>query len=207
MRYLIAFMFSLTAHAACDFPVPNFKIAASAKSGVAKSTFTALMNELDSVWKPVFASKGCRFVLHRNWIDGTVNAQAWQDYGASGLECHVEMFGGLARYPGMDKRALRLVALHEIGHHLGGFPFYAGDNMSCEGQADYFAGAQYNSAAAALGLSKVFADLEGSPIPWRPGPALPTVRRTDCSHPAAQCRLVTYDAGRLHRVRPGCWYR
>lgn len=192
----------------CDFPVPAYRISEFVTSGISKSTFNALMNEIEQVYTPIFKKYGCTFVLHRSWSDGTVNAQAWQE-GIRGLnlECHVEMFGGLARYPGMSKGAMRKVALHEIGHHLGGVPFYPGENLSCEGQADYYAGAVYHSPASDLRLTGVLADLEGVTKPWRPGPTLPAVRSTFCSHPDPQCRLFSYDNGRLGKPRPLCWYK
>lgn len=50
------------------------------------------------------------------------------------------MYGGLARRPEVTKDGFVLVICHELGHHLGGFPFYSGGDWAAnEGQADYFA--------------------------------------------------------------------
>ena len=49
------------------------------------------------------------------------------------------MFGGLARHPEMTREGFLLVACHEIGHHLGGYPRFAADTWaSVEGEADYY---------------------------------------------------------------------
>lgn len=186
----------------CDFPVPDFQISPSSKTGISRAAFERVLNDVERSYRPVFERAGCPLVVHRSWKDGMVNAQAWR----SGGECHIEMFGGLARYPGMTQAAFKTVALHEIGHHLAGEPLYRGTVMACEGQADIFAGSSYPSATGALALSRALASLSGEPRPSRPVPALPSVSRTYCPHPAAACRLLTYDAGRLGLARPRCWY-
>lgn len=205
---LLTLSLSAFADGICDFPVPAYQINELAFTGISKPVFDGLMDEVETAYAPVFRQNGCRFVLHRSWNNGTVNAQAWQT-GIPGinLDCHVEMFGGFARYPGMTKGAMRKVALHEIGHHLGGYPFYPGESLSCEGQADYFAGAVHHSPESDLNLASLLARLSGETKPWRPGPGLPQARVTDCSHPAAQCRLNTLDAGRLNQSRSRCWFR
>jgi hypothetical protein len=56
-------------------------------------------------------------------------------------EYMINVYGGMARAPGMTKDAMALVLCHELGHHIGGAPkttLYEGW-PSAEGQADYFA--------------------------------------------------------------------
>lgn len=63
----------------------------------------------------------------------------------------VQVTGGLARRPELSQDAFTLVVCHELGHHLGGFPFAASTPIPIpiespmlevwaanEGQADYF---------------------------------------------------------------------
>lgn len=201
--FLFVTQYSSAHQSLCDFPVPAYTIGQATASGITHTSFDTLMNEIEHAYAPIFKKHGCTFVLHRSWSDDTVNAQAWIE----GSECHVEMFGGLARFPGITKGAMRKVVLHEIGHHLGGAPYYQGEDLSCEGQADLYSGAVYHSAASDLRLTEVLSVLNEEPKPTRPGPRLTAVRSTYCSHPHAQCRLNTYDAGRLGKPRPTCWFK
>ena len=52
------------------------------------------------------------------------------------------MYGGIARHPDVTYEGEALIACHEMGHHLGGAPKFAGFGNSWaadEGGADYFA--------------------------------------------------------------------
>ncbi len=115
---------------------PNDKAA----SGISEEEFDDIMDKLETIYTPIFEEEYNRkFQIVRKWTDGTVNAYANQ----SGKTSQIHMFGGLARYRGMNKIGMAMVACHEIGHHLGGkpkvarflFPSWAAN----EGQSDYFA--------------------------------------------------------------------
>lgn len=115
---------------------PNDKAA----SGITKVEFDDIMDKLEAIYKPIFEDVYNRkFQIVRKWDDGTVNAYANQ----SGKTSYINMFGGLARFNGMNKIGMAMVACHEIGHHLGGkpkvtrflFPSWAAN----EGQSDLFA--------------------------------------------------------------------
>jgi hypothetical protein len=212
MRVLFIYAFLVScvpvfAGEVCDFPGRGTYISEAAASGISKAEFERVMDQVDAVYKPIFSKWGCQFRLIRSWSDSEANAQAWRE----GNVCYVEMFGGLARYPGMTAAGMMLVAMHEIGHHMGGSPYYTGSSMSVEGQADYFATLygmpqmQKPSRAASFVLASTLARLAGEPKPWRPGPYLKPVSKTLQSHPPAQCRLRTYDSGRLRAGRPSCW--
>ncbi len=213
---LLAWFFASLARAQCEFPVPDFKVYEFMNSGISHAQFDTIMDRVEARYAATFRRLGVRFVLHRSWADSTVNAQAWCDgsnsAGCAGGTCHIEMFGGLARYSGMTPNGMALIAGHEIGHCLGGYPFYPQSNMAVEGQADYYGTA---IALPRLGLgpknaSRVVADtlasLSGEPKTSLPGPYLQPVSHTYAGHPAAQCRRVTYEAGRVHNLRPNCWY-
>jgi hypothetical protein len=207
--FILLFSTQVFADGLCDWPDPGFKIQEATATGIDKTAYTQVLNQIETKYSKVFSRLGYGFKLHRSWSDGTVNAQAWW----TGNTCNVEIFGGLARWPGISAAAVRQVALHEIGHCLGGAPYYSGESMSCEGQADYYStsiGCQtlgVGCKTSSLNLARALASMSGEPKPYRPGPALNPVSRTYCSHPEAQCRLQTYDAGSARGSRPRCWYR
>jgi hypothetical protein len=104
--------------------------------GISEVTFNKVIDAAIEIYTPIFKAKGANFVVARLWTDGTVNAYAEQN----GNEWKVSMFGGLARHPETTPDGFAEVICHEIGHHLGGMPKYAGMSWAAvEGQADYFA--------------------------------------------------------------------
>jgi hypothetical protein len=109
------------------------------EGGLSRADFDSVLDKVEAFYGPVIAAKGAHFVINRNWNDGTVNASAQQ----MGGEWIINMYGGLARHPVMNKDGFTLVACHETGHHLGGAPKtegWFGDNWaSNEGEADYYA--------------------------------------------------------------------
>jgi hypothetical protein len=75
------------------------------------------------------------------WDDPTVNAMATREGNVWALY----MYGGLARRKEITPDGFTIVVCHELGHHLGGYPFkgpvgaYPNAWAASEGQADYFA--------------------------------------------------------------------
>lgn len=105
-----------------------------ANTGITEQQFNDVINETKAIFAPIVASFGATLVVNNRWTDPTVNANASQ----SGNTWTVNMYGGLARRVEVSRDAFSMVLCHEIGHHLGGFPFvssWAAD----EGQSDYFA--------------------------------------------------------------------
>lgn len=103
---------------------------------ITESKFNAVIDQVESVYSPIVSEYGGKLEVVRKWTDGTVNAYAEQE----GNVWKVSMFGGLARHKTITADGFALVVCHEIGHHIGGAPRYAGDDWaSNEGQADYFA--------------------------------------------------------------------
>lgn len=102
---------------------------------MSQATFNAVIDEAVAYYGPNLKTNfGSTFVVNRKWTDSTVNANATQFLST----WTVNMYGGLARRPETTRDGFALVLCHEIGHHLGGYPFvssWAAD----EGQADYFA--------------------------------------------------------------------
>lgn len=203
---LVISLFSI-ANAECipkDERHRNMFITQSAATGISQKTFETVLDTLENHYAPIMRARGCPLQVNRLWNDGTVNAQAYIEDG----KCQIDMFGGLARYKGMTQNGFLMVACHELGHHLGGAPRYGHntDWAAVEGQADYFATLRCmkalgkSSSAGSLVLAKVLADLAGDAAPSR-GTRDGSVRMSILeSHPPAQCRLDTYDMGRVCRA-------
>jgi len=103
-------------------------------TGLTEEQFNATIDKADKIFGPIIKAHGGKLSTNRLWNDSTVNASAMQIFSM----WEVNMYGGLARRPEITVDGFTLVLCHEIGHHLGGFPFvsYWGAD---EGEADYFA--------------------------------------------------------------------
>ena len=107
-------------------------------ANLTEAQFNTLINQVIGIYAPLASSHGGNLRGVPNWKDSTVNAYAEQN----GSDWTVQMFGGLARRAEVSPDGFSLVICHEVGHHLGGFPYYdaqSGDWAAVEGQADYFA--------------------------------------------------------------------
>jgi hypothetical protein len=150
----------------CNFFPPNkLRFPIRNAGQMPEHTFRRIVQVVGEVYAPLFRQAGHPpLYISPRWEDDEVNAFALDCskpdmIGKPGypVECGrmrtslnvytpfslVVMFGGLARHPLMTSEGFILVACHEIGHHLGGFPRYQGDSWaSTEGQADYFSTAK-----------------------------------------------------------------
>lgn len=118
-------------------PKNNLYIPSDSKNSVVtENDFFHLLSNIEKVYRPIVSPYGGVLRINKIWGDGTVNAYADQ----IGNIWEVNMYGGLARHPSITLDGLALVACHEIGHHIGGYPRYPNETWaSAEGQADYFA--------------------------------------------------------------------
>jgi hypothetical protein len=97
--------------------------------------FNDAIDEAEAIYKPLIQQTfGARLRFNRLWTNSTVNASASQ----SGSTWDVNMYGGLARRPEITRDGFSIVICHELGHHLGGYPFSSAWAAN-EGQSDYFA--------------------------------------------------------------------
>lgn len=103
--------------------------------GIDQAAFDAVLARVESVYGPIFAARGKRLRVNRHWDDATVNADAMQ-FNDTWV---INMYGGLARHKAVTAEGFALVACHEIGHHVGGYPKVGGRWPTNEGGADYFA--------------------------------------------------------------------
>lgn len=106
-----------------------------APSAVSEEAFNRILDHAGDVFKPLFRSLGKFLVVQRFWNDSTVNAYAQQGPGQQRI---ITFFGGLARRPEITEDGFAMVVCHELGHHLGGYPFVS-EWAAAEGQADYYA--------------------------------------------------------------------
>lgn len=119
-------------------PENNLRIepgAPEAPGGIDQPTYESILAGVEAVYSPIVEALGGHLEMDRAWEDSRVNSYARRFFS----HWHVEVLGGLARYPGMTPDALTLVACHELGHHLGGVPRWFLNWASVEGEADYFA--------------------------------------------------------------------
>lgn len=139
-----------------------------------------------------------------DWYNDEVNAYAYKQDGVG----HVVLLGGLIRFPCIEIEALSLIISHEVGHLIGGPPYYPDTDMSCEGQADYFGvrnimrkvwfGEYYYTVTTdAITQMKVFFGLP--PFKGTGARAL-----GGCSHPPGDCRIETYNAALDLLAKPEC---
>jgi hypothetical protein len=103
-------------------------------TGITQDQFNAAITKANGIFTPLISALGGRLDIRGNWTDATVNASATQSFGT----WVVNMYGGLARRQEVTADGFAMVLCHEIGHHLGGFPFVSSWGAD-EGQADYFA--------------------------------------------------------------------
>ncbi|OQW52794.1 MAG: hypothetical protein A4S09_08090 [Proteobacteria bacterium SG_bin7] len=101
-------------------------------SGITEEEFNAVLDKVYEIYKPIFKEHKAEFVIQRFWDDDTVNAYAFRE----GKKWNIAMYGGLARHEEVTRDGFMLVACHEIGHHLGGYP--RGGWASNEGNSDYY---------------------------------------------------------------------
>ena len=103
------------------------------QGGLKQSEFERVANTISDRFIPIVANLGAKLVIHKLWERQEVNAKAFKP----GDVWNIELYGGLARRVEVNADAFTLVVCHELGHHLGGFPFKR-DITANEGQSDYY---------------------------------------------------------------------
>lgn len=108
-------------------------------TGISEQQFNDIIDLLEFRYRPFFLFFNGHIVFNRFWTDATVNAFAHRN----GNDWIIDMYGGLARRREITADGFLLTACHEIGHHLGGYPFYPPDGVNdwaaTEGNADSYA--------------------------------------------------------------------
>lgn len=104
------------------------------RPNIKRPEFQAIMDKAQRIYAPIVSSFGGNLEVYGSWYGNTVNAYANRE----GDTWEVTVYGGLARRPEITPDAVMLVVCHELGHHLGGYPF-VNDWASIEGQSDFYA--------------------------------------------------------------------
>ncbi len=140
-----------------------------------------------------------------DWYNDEVNAYAYRQGGIG----HVVLLGGLIRFPAIEVEGLALVIAHEIGHLIGGPPFYPATDLSCEGQADYYGvrnvmrvvwfGSYYYDVT--VKSIRQMSEFFGLP-PFTTADSKMTL--AGCGHPPGPCRIETYNAALDLQQKPDC---
>ncbi len=107
------------------------------------AAFTDLARSIEKIYSPIVAQLGGKLAIHAQWDSQVPNAYARKTFS----NWSIFVTGGLAKQPAMTKDGLALVICHEMGHHVGGFPFaqtglaaiFGMDWVANEGEADYYA--------------------------------------------------------------------
>ena len=78
--------------------------------GIDEVQFNEVLDVIEAVYGPLIEHRGLKFIIQRNWTDGTVNAIPFSSSSFMGLA----VYGGLARYRGMTQDSFALVTCHEL---------------------------------------------------------------------------------------------
>lgn len=139
MRTLLLTLFLVISFSAVASILPenNRAIPVSEKSdGLSDLQYYAIIDRVESVYRPIVQSLGMKLTINRMWSDSRVNAGTTK----KGNEIIIYLYGGYARHPLVTEDGYALVICHELGHHLGGTPKKVEAPWATnEGQADYFA--------------------------------------------------------------------
>lgn len=143
MRYLVLSMLFLSLTVQATFLDPRdikFVPPVGITNGMTEKEFHQTLEHIRKIYVP-YAKEigGGRLQIRGNWKSGVLNAKAAQFLNSWA----VDITGGLARHPALTADGLSLIICHEIGHHLGGFPYYASAPFArtwaaTEGQSDYY---------------------------------------------------------------------
>ncbi|SCZ62731.1 reprolysin-like metallopeptidase [Thiohalomonas denitrificans] len=113
---------------------------------VDEEAFRYIIDTISTLYTTAFADHGKQLIMDQQWEDQKKGAVSWlmEEYDREKKQINqireIDLNGGLARHPMLNRDAYAMVICHEIGHHLGGAPHALG--ASSEGQSDYFAAAK-----------------------------------------------------------------
>jgi len=151
-------------------------------SGITEEQFNKVIDRAEQIYKPIFEHFGAVLTVNRLWSDETVNASAEQPTATSWV---VNMYGGLARRAEVTEDGFAMVLCHEIGHHVGGYPFVQ-DWAADEGQSDMHA-----TGACAW---KVFAESNKLSLKANADLPQPLKDKCDANHDSMEDRDFCYRA-------------
>jgi len=102
-----------------------------------KQHFVELIENVLSAFQPAAAKHNAILSCEVNWDSSGAGAFTLRRNG--GRDWHILFYDGLIRLPYVTDDLVQMIACHEVGHHIGGYPFKENGWAAAEGQADYFA--------------------------------------------------------------------
>lgn len=112
-----------------------------ATSSVTEEQFNQVVSEIQNTFQPLASAMGATLSISGDWKSTQLNAGSHETFGHW---WNVYITGAIARRPENTVDGVALILCHEMGHHLGGFPFIPASNpfdskwAAAEGEADYF---------------------------------------------------------------------
>jgi hypothetical protein len=120
---------------ACQLVPKEMRKAPRVSSTRSERQFKETIETLQRTMEPLIKAAGLEIKWISDWNSDVVNASAG-DLG--GKKRKMSLYGGLFRR--VSAEAYMFVVCHELGHILAGAPYHARfENLSAEGQADYYA--------------------------------------------------------------------
>ncbi len=186
---------------------------------ISKRQFFRILGQMQEEFLDYPAARDEELIIYGGWIDSTADhalARRWET-------AQVLIYRGMAHRTEIDRDALALIVCHEIGHLYGGYPYKnIRDDISAEGQADYFAtnlclkralkifdssNIEKRAIKAINSVAAFLANNWSHPHPSLETPDQTIVDQTYLEHPTPQCRFDTYHAGLNSQSRPRCWFQ
>lgn len=114
----------------------NIKSISLGREDATEENFNRIIDDITGLYKEPLSQYSGILQIKKDWKSETNNAYAMSFLGYWKLM----FYGSLFRDPLMTDDAFAMVVCHEIGHLLGGAPYYNGPGRaSVEGQADFWA--------------------------------------------------------------------
>jgi hypothetical protein len=140
---MMALAFGLSDAAGASFLPPEILLKAqpsAQESNITEAEFNQAVSGVQDAFAPVVSAMGNNLSISGDWKSTQLNAGSKEIFSS----WQVYITGAIARRPEMTTDAITLILCHEMGHHLGGFPFIPSDFpfqptwAAAEGEADYF---------------------------------------------------------------------
>lgn len=110
--------------------------AGACQAAIDRQQYDSILDLIEQVYAPEFKAQGSRLQITRYWKGDSPSATAWKHEDSEGEIAVIQINGGVARHPEINRGGFALIACHTIGHHLAGPPLTW--KFSIEGQADYY---------------------------------------------------------------------
>jgi hypothetical protein len=114
-------------------------IDSSAKGAISEIESLALIERVRDEFATDVATHGAELFIDLEYAATSIGAMATRSLNHK--KWYIKVWGGVPKFPSATGDTFVLTLCHEMGHHLGGYPFYAHEPTewaAAEGQADYW---------------------------------------------------------------------